>query len=67
MVWSWSPGNTISGSWAKAQPLPFAVKVQTTSNRSSGHVAGGEGVTAPKAAAIAGISPWCQQISVGPD
>jgi hypothetical protein len=44
------------------------VKVQTTSNLSSGHSDGGVGVTEGNAAAMAGISPCCHhEINAGPD
>src|SRR5262245_38092355 len=44
-----SCGRANSGSWAKRQPSAVLVKVQITSNRSSGHSVGGAGVTDGKA------------------
>ena len=61
---SW--GSASSGIWARRQPSTVLVRVQMTSNLSSGHCKGGSGVTEGKAATIAGISPCCQEIKVGP-
>ena len=61
---SW--GSTSSGTCANRQPSAVRVKVQTTSNRSSGQSDGGFGDTDGKAFAMSGIPPCCQEISVGP-
>ena len=66
MISALSCGSTSSGDWAKCQPSAVLVRVQITSNLSSGHSDGGVGVTPGKASAMAGISPCCHEINVGP-